>query len=127
MIMNELIDPTAARLERELKHARPLIGCRFDPSGRFLFVSAEDDSIQRFDLLTGVKVALEGHRSWVRGMAVIGEGPVSNAFDAWEHHRANIQALTGFGASTLPLPKLGVFNCHVPVPFGTRPMEKSSI
>ena len=32
----EVLDPTAARLERELKHAKPLVGCRFDPSGRFL-------------------------------------------------------------------------------------------
>lgn len=64
-----VFDPTAARLERELKHTRPLVGCRFDPSGRFLFASAEDDSVQRFDLLTGAKTAFVGHASWVRGMA----------------------------------------------------------
>ena len=64
--------PTAARLERELKHGRPLIGCRFDPSGRFLFASAEDDTIQRFDFLTGEKAVLTGHQSWVRGMAFVG-------------------------------------------------------
>ena len=48
-------DPTAARLERELKHGKPLIGCRFDPTGRFLFVSSQDDTVQRFDLLTVCK------------------------------------------------------------------------
>ncbi len=69
-----MTEPTAARLERDFKHARPLIGCRFDPSGRFLFVSAEDDSIQRFDLLTGTKTALAGHTSWVRGMAFVKGG-----------------------------------------------------
>lgn len=63
------IDPAAARVEREFKHTRPLIGCRFDPSGRFLFATAEDNSIQRFDLLTGAKVALAGHTSWARGLA----------------------------------------------------------
>lgn len=64
-------DPTAARLARELKHPRPLVGCRFDPSGRFLFVSAEDDSVQRFDLNSGAKTAFVGHKSWVRGMAFV--------------------------------------------------------
>jgi WD40 repeat protein len=62
-------NPTAARLVRELKHGKPLIGCRFDPSGRFLFVSAQDDTVQRFDLLTGAKSAFVGHESWVRGLA----------------------------------------------------------
>src|SRR3954471_24390228 len=66
-----VFDPTAARVEREFKHARPLIGCRFDPSGRFLFVTAEDDTVQRFDLLTGAKVALAGHQSWARGLALV--------------------------------------------------------
>ena len=60
------LDPTTTKLEREFKHARPLIGCRFDPSGRFLFASAEDNTIQRYDLLTGAKVAFVGHTSWVR-------------------------------------------------------------
>ena len=31
------IDPTAARVEREFAHGSPIVGCRFDPSGRFLF------------------------------------------------------------------------------------------
>ena len=65
------VDPLKARVLREFKHAGPLIGCRFDPSGRFLFVSSQDDTIQRIDLLTGTKRALVGHRSWVRGMACV--------------------------------------------------------
>jgi len=69
MTVNAPTDPTKTRLLTELKHARPLIGCRFDPSGRYLFASAEDDAIQRFDLLTGAKTSLLGHKSWVRGMA----------------------------------------------------------
>ena len=27
-----------------MKHPKPLIGCRFDPSGRYLFVSADGTS-----------------------------------------------------------------------------------
>jgi|SRR5262245_406214 len=68
------VEPTHARVALELKHPSPLIGCRFDPSGRFLFVSAQDNSIQRWDLATGRKTALAGHASWVRGMAFAGGG-----------------------------------------------------
>jgi WD40 repeat protein len=64
-------DPLAARLVRELKHTRPLVGCRFDPSGRYLFASAEDDTVQRFDVASGAKVAFVGHQSWVRGVAFV--------------------------------------------------------
>jgi WD40 repeat protein len=103
-------DPTAARLEREFKHGRPLIGCRFDPSGRFLFVSSEDDSIQRFDLLTGAKTALAGHASWARGMAFVSD-PVagSGELEAWEKRRTNLHAVAGFAGATLPPPKPAPF------------------
>lgn len=67
--MAPAIDFKQTRLGVEFKHPRPLIGCRFDPSGRFLFVSAEDGTVQRYDLVTGRKTALVGHQSWVRGMA----------------------------------------------------------
>jgi WD40 repeat protein len=63
------IDFKQTRVGLDLKHPSPLIGCRFDPTGRFLFVSAQDSTIQRYDLLTGRKTALAGHQSWVRGMA----------------------------------------------------------
>ena len=106
-----MADPTAARLERELKYTRPLIGCRFDPSGRFLFASAEDDSIQRFDLLTGQKTAFVGHRSWVRGMTFVANSPVAPGIvDAWEKRRASLPALVGNSAAAgLPLPKATPF------------------
>lgn len=64
------LDPTAARVDREFRHTSPLFGCRFDPSGRFLFATAQDNTIQRFDLVTGAKVSLLGHAGWARGMAV---------------------------------------------------------
>ncbi len=63
-------DPTTARLELELKHPRPLIGCRFDPSGRYLFVSSEDNTIQRLDLITGVKDGLDRARKLGPGNGV---------------------------------------------------------
>jgi WD40 repeat protein len=103
-------DPTAARQELELKHPRPLIGCRFDPSGRFLFVSSEDNTIQRFDLLSGTKTALLGHESWVRGMAFVDTpSSGSNEHQDWEQRKHNLHAVAGFGFATLPAPK--------PIPF----------
>jgi WD40 repeat protein len=53
----------------ELRHNAPLIGCRFDPSGRFVFASSQDNTIQRWDLADRSKVAFTGHRSWVRALA----------------------------------------------------------
>ncbi len=56
-------------MAQELRHDSPLLGCRFDPSGRFVFAGAQDNTIQRWELSGGRKVALKGHRSWVRGLA----------------------------------------------------------
>lgn len=67
--------PPPVRLEREWKVGRPLIGCRFDPAGRFLFASAEDSTVRRLDLLTGATTTFAGHASWVRGMAFVPEAP----------------------------------------------------
>lgn len=102
--------PTAARLERELKHTRPLIGCRFDPSGRFLFASAEDDTIQRFDLLTGEKTALVGHTSWVRGMAFIGSPDAQPLVaDSRWRLRTGLQSVAGLAVATVPTPEPSPF------------------
>src|SRR5207244_4208903 len=72
-------DPAKTKLDRELKHGSPLIACRFDPYGRFLFASAQDFTLQRFDLATGAKVAFAGHTSWVRGMAFVPQASESAA------------------------------------------------
>jgi WD40 repeat protein len=65
------VDPAQTRMVQELKHSRPLIGCRFDPSGRFVFAGSEDNTIQRWELATGKKTDLVGHKSWVRGLAFL--------------------------------------------------------
>src|SRR3954465_8544380 len=92
------IDPTAARIEREWKHPSPLVGCRFDPSGRFLFASAQDSTLQRFDLLTGAKVALAGHARGVRGIAAAPAAPKAvGEVAAWERTRDELLAAAGSG------------------------------
>jgi WD40 repeat protein len=63
------IDPTQVKMTQELKHASPLVGCRFDPSGRFVFAGAQDNTVQRWELAGGKKTALTGHKSWVRAFA----------------------------------------------------------
>jgi len=63
------LDPAQVRQVQELKHTSPLIGCRFDPAGRFVFAGSQDNGVQRWELATGKKVTLLGHRSWVRGLA----------------------------------------------------------
>jgi WD40 repeat protein len=67
-----VVDPTRTRMVQELRHNSPFLGCRFDPSGRFVFAGAQDNTIQRFELSGGQRVALEGHRSWVRALAFQG-------------------------------------------------------
>jgi hypothetical protein len=58
---------------QELRHDRPLFSCRFDPTGRFVFAGGQDNTVQRWELATGRKVALLGHRSWIRGLAFLRE------------------------------------------------------
>ncbi len=63
------ITPARTRLALELRHTSPLIGCRFDPTGRFVFAGSQDNGIQRWDLATQAKVTYAGHLSWVRALA----------------------------------------------------------
>jgi WD40 repeat protein len=64
------ITPSRTRMIAELRHNSPLVGCRIDPTGRFVFAGAQDNTIQRWELATPAnKVAFSGHRSWVRGLA----------------------------------------------------------
>ena len=63
------MDVTQTHIEKDLAHDRPLISCRFDPAGRFVFAGAEDYSVWRFDIESGAKTKLDGVDAWVRGMA----------------------------------------------------------
>lgn len=65
------IDPAQTRMVMELKHTSPLIGCRFEPSGDFVYAGSQDNSIQRWHLGTGQKTTLTGHKSWVRALAFL--------------------------------------------------------
>lgn len=62
-------DPTRTRLVATWRHPRPLIGCRFDPTGQYVFAGSEDNSVLRFETATGKKTVFAGHKSWVRALA----------------------------------------------------------
>lgn len=97
------IDPAATRILAEFKHASPLIGCRFDPSGRYLFVSAQDGTWQRYDVLSGKKTAFTGHQSWARGIAFIAPKlKEAEAVVRAEKARGALASLVGGSSAALP-------------------------
>jgi WD40 repeat protein len=59
----------------ELKNGSPLLACRFSPNGKWLYTSAQDNTIQQWDLaadkdgkIAGKKVDMAGHASWTRAI-----------------------------------------------------------
>jgi WD40 repeat protein len=69
-----MIDPAQIHAGPEWKHARPLVACRFDPTGKFAFSGAEDNLAVRWNLETGAPTNLAGHDSWVRSFAFLPDG-----------------------------------------------------
>lgn len=67
------IDPSQTHPVLQEKHTAPLVGCRFDPSGEYVFAGAQDNNIVRYHLGTKKKAELKGHKSWVRAMAFAGK------------------------------------------------------
>ena len=63
-------DFKAAHVAAEFDHASPFITCRFDPTGKFVFATAEDRSIVRLDLADPKKkTVFTGHDGWVWALA----------------------------------------------------------
>ncbi|OYW22966.1 MAG: hypothetical protein B7Z55_04020 [Planctomycetales bacterium 12-60-4] len=68
------INPTDAHVAAQWAHDSPLIACRFEPQGRYAFSSAEDQSLQRWQLSDGSKTILKAHDSWVFALAASHDG-----------------------------------------------------
>ena len=99
------LDPAGTKLESEWKVGSPLMACRFDPSGRFLFAAAQDNTVRRLDLLTGSEVTFAGHASWVRGIAFISHAsPHPSAVAAFERAQVRAAAVGGAAAVRAALP-----------------------
>ncbi|MCA9118123.1 MAG: WD40 repeat domain-containing protein, partial [Planctomycetaceae bacterium] len=65
-----VVDPKLVRQTRSWKHDRPMISCRIDSSGQYVFGGAQDPQLHRYHLLSGEAVALDGHQSWIRRFAI---------------------------------------------------------
>lgn len=68
------LDVKASHELRTWKHTAPMLGCRFDPSGRYVFASSMDQSIQRWDLQEDKHTSYVGHESWLRGIGFSPDG-----------------------------------------------------
>ncbi|MBX3444750.1 MAG: WD40 repeat domain-containing protein [Planctomyces sp.] len=69
------LDIKQAKVTSTWAHDRPLVTCRFDPLGRYVFCGAEDNTIQRFQLSDGAKTPLVGgHDTWVHALAFSKDG-----------------------------------------------------
>ncbi len=74
MQMSAQADPSKTHVTKDWAHDSPLISCRFDRTGKWVFAGAQDSRVWRFDCETGQKTELAGHESWVRGMAFSADG-----------------------------------------------------
>lgn len=63
------IVPSDAHQVAEYKHASPLVSCRIDPLGRYLFAGGQIPAVQRWSLDSETTATFTGHDSWVWSMA----------------------------------------------------------
>jgi WD40 repeat protein len=72
------ISAEKTHVDHELKYGKPLVSCRFDPTGRYVFAGSEDDTAQRWDLnveaAKAKPTAYAGHDGWVFAMGVSPDG-----------------------------------------------------
>ncbi|HEV7401943.1 MAG TPA: WD40 repeat domain-containing protein [Chthoniobacteraceae bacterium] len=67
-------EPKLAHIAQELTAEAPLIACRFDPTGKYVFATSQNRSIYRWELAGGKRSALAGHDSWAFDLAVTADG-----------------------------------------------------
>ncbi|MCA9186983.1 MAG: hypothetical protein R3E01_11280 [Pirellulaceae bacterium] len=64
-----VLEPTAIKVAKEIKYdASPLIACRFDPTGKYVFACGQDNLVLRVDCDAGSFTPMKGHDSWVRAI-----------------------------------------------------------
>jgi WD40 repeat protein len=84
-------DPKQAHVAAEWPAGRPLVCCRFEPKGRYVFAGIEGPEVHRFDLADGKKAVFAGgHESWVFSLAFSADGATTfsgggdGVLTAWE-------------------------------------------
>jgi WD40 repeat protein len=69
------LDPKQSYVTAQWPAEKPVVCCRFEPKGRFLFSGVEDSVVQRFHLADGKRVSFPGgHESWVFSLAFSADG-----------------------------------------------------
>ncbi len=76
------MDVTQTHIAHEFAHESPLIGCRFHPSGQFVFAGSQDYKVWRWKIADGAKTGLDTN-AWVRAIAFAESGKtvVTGGFD----------------------------------------------
>lgn len=67
-------NPVDSHVAAQWAYDSPLIACRFDPQMRYAISSSEDQTLQRWSLADGSRIALKAHDSWVFSLAVTPDG-----------------------------------------------------
>jgi WD40 repeat protein len=66
-----MLDITKANVVHQWPYERPLLACRFDPQGKFVLASAENNLLLKFSMADGKVTPLpSAHESWVQALAV---------------------------------------------------------
>ena len=68
------MDVTQSQIVQEFAQGSPIISCRFDPAGRFVFAGSQDFSVWRWDVVTAAGTRLPDVKSWVRALAFTKDG-----------------------------------------------------
>lgn len=68
------LDVKSSHVWKQWKYSAPLIGCRCDPTGRYVFAAGMDNAVQRWEIESDKHVTFSGHDSWLRGIGFSPDG-----------------------------------------------------
>lgn len=67
-------DPKATHVVKAYPHTAPILSCRFDPAAENVFASAEDRTVVRWNLKTGVKQTVATQNGWIQSFGFLDGG-----------------------------------------------------
>ena len=93
---------------QEYKYGSALLACRFDPTGRYLFIAAQNNAIERINLNTGERTDFTEHESWVRSIILdCDEKELDEKLARKERALVPVRGFSGVGAAALAAPEPG--------------------
>lgn len=78
---NPKADPKKVKVTQQWKADSPLICCRFDRQGKYIFAGGEDSAVYRWEVASGKRIKLAGHETWVRDFAFLHDDKTMVACD----------------------------------------------